>query len=94
MPTPIELGFMAVFIPAIIAALNGYGKLRDEMSTIRAEINACKTEDKRNAEDITKESRRNDMQDQRINEIMQLLVKIDTNVNRLLEIEAQRTHAH
>jgi hypothetical protein len=93
-PTPIELALLAIIIPTVISGIAAYGKLRDEMATLRAEIVALKTEDTRNAEAIRHESRRNDGQDLSIGVIRETMTRIDTNVKSLLERDSRRAEGH
>jgi hypothetical protein len=95
MPTPVEYTLLAIIISVAIPAIAAYGKLRDEMATLRAEIIALKTEDLRNARDIQDESHRNDAQDNMLGSLRDTLSRIDTNVQRLIDIDnEQRRTGH
>lgn len=85
MPTPIELTLLGIIVAITIPGISGYGKLKDEIATMRAKILSLEAQDTRNAADIAHEARRNDAQDTSLSTIRETLSRIDTNVQRLLE---------
>jgi hypothetical protein len=88
MPTPVEFTILAIFISIALPGIQAYGKLRDEMATLRAEIVSLKVEDARNAKDIQDESHRNDLQDASLGTMRETLARIDSNVQRLVDNES------
>lgn len=78
MPTPVEITIISIFVAICIPALTGYGKMRDEMATLRERVG-------QNQQLIAAESRRNDTQDAHLQAMLQTLTRVDTNVARLLD---------
>lgn len=88
MPSPVEYTLLAIIISIALPAIAAYGKLRDEMATLRAEIISLRVEDARNAKDIQDEAHRNDMQDASLGTMRETLARIDSNVQRLVDSES------
>lgn len=87
MPTGTIIALLAIIASITIPALAAYGKLRDEMATLRSQIIALRSEDERNARDITHEAQRNDAQDGKLSTMADTLSRIDTNVQRLVDTD-------
>lgn len=85
MPTATTLTLLAIITTITIPAIVAYGNLRDKMATLTTELANLKMVDARQAQDIDHEARRNDAQDARMGTMADMLSRIDTNVQRLVD---------